>query len=66
MSIMIFGKWVYYKTKGWHYYMTDFCYLANGVLLVYFNFYPKSETMFILSFCFANGCLATAVGAFRN
>lgn len=46
--------------------MTDFCYLANGVLLVYFNFYPKSETMFILSFCFANGCLATAVGAFRN
>ena len=46
--------------------MTDFCYMANGVVMLFFVFYPKSETLFFISFCFANGCLATAVGAFRN
>ena len=63
---MIFGKWVYYKYKGWHYYMTDLCYYVNGIIILYLMWMPKNDIMFKISFCFANGCLATSVGAFKN
>jgi len=66
LSILVFGKWVYYKTKGWHYYMTDFCYAANTIILIFLNFYPKNDILFKACFLYSNGVLAIAVGAFRN
>ena len=66
ISAKVFCKWAYYKSKGWHYYMTDFCYAANVVVLLYLNWFPMSEELFIMSFLFSNGALAVAVGAFRN
>jgi len=35
ISIFLFGKWMYYKRQGWHYYMTDFCYYANMLLIIF-------------------------------
>lgn len=46
--------------------MTDFCYIANALFIVFLNVYPKSEELFITSFLFAHGSLMVAVGAFRN
>ena len=66
ISIMIFGKWVYYKHLGWHYYMTDFCYAANTLVVLLLHVYPKNESLFLTCFFFANGPLAVAVGTFRN
>lgn len=66
MTVMIFGKWAYYKSKGWHYYMTDFCYLASAIVNVFLWLQPKNQFLFILSFMYANGCVALSVGAFRN
>lgn len=40
MTLMIFGKWAYYKSKGWHYYMTDFCYLASAIVNVFLWLFP--------------------------
>jgi hypothetical protein len=51
---------------GWHYYMTDWCYTANAVLLVFLNMLPDNDFLFKASFLFSNGALAVAVGAFRN
>jgi len=34
-TLFLFGKWMYYKSKGWHYYMTDFCYFANLLLIIF-------------------------------
>lgn len=66
MTIWIFLKWAYYKSRGWHYYMTDFCYLANTIILIFLNVYPKNEYLFIATFLWANGALCVSVGAFRN
>lgn len=66
MSVWIFLKWVYYKSRGWHYYMTDFCYLANTITVIFLNFFPKNEYLFIATFMWANGALCVSVGAFRN
>jgi len=66
LPILIFGKWVYYKSLGWHYYMTDFCYAANALLQLFLVVYPKSDIIFKAVFLFSNGALAVAVGAFRN
>ena len=46
--------------------MTDFCYMANMVVMVFLNLHPKSEALFITSFLFSMGSLMVAVGAFRN
>ena len=46
--------------------MTDFCYYANTVILIWLNFYPKSDILFKIGFFYSNGSLAIAVGAFRN
>ena len=66
LSILIFSKWVYYKYKGWHYYMTDFCYTANTLLFIFLQFMPKNDYLFKACFFYANGALAVAIGAFRN
>ena len=46
--------------------MTDFCYASNTLIIIYLNFYPKSDELFKVCFFFANGALAVSVGAFRN
>lgn len=46
--------------------MTDFCYVGSAVVNIFLYFLPKNETMFLCAFMFANGCIATSVGAFRN
>ena len=66
MSFMVFTKWAYYKSRGWHYYMTDFCYTANTFLIIFLSFAPKSDYLFYATFLWANGPLAVALGAFRN
>ena len=35
MTAMIVGKWLYYKSKGWHYYMTDLCYFVNFIVILF-------------------------------
>jgi len=66
MTTLIIGKWLYYKSKGWHYYMTDLCYSINLLVILYLIQFPKNDALFKIAFCFSNGCLATAVGAFKN
>jgi len=66
VTLVVFIKWAYYKSNGWHYYITDICYCANGLLIVFLQLCPKNDYMFKACFFFANGCLAVAVGAFRN
>jgi hypothetical protein len=55
-----------YMGKGWHYYMTDFCYLANFIMIIFLNFFPRNQELFVSSFLFAHGSILIAVGAFKN
>lgn len=47
-------------------YLSDFCYIANFLLLTLVNFAPKCQWLLITCFVFSNGPLAAAIGAFRN
>ncbi|XP_061349019.1 glycerophosphocholine acyltransferase 1-like [Gastrolobium bilobum] len=58
-------RWIYYRSKKWHYYLLDFCYYANTIFLVYLLFYPKNEKLFLVCFSLAEGPLAWALIVWR-
>ncbi|KAF2075254.1 hypothetical protein CYY_003430 [Polysphondylium violaceum] len=55
-----------YKRKKQHYFLFDFCYYANMLLLVYIHVAPQSETLFKICFCLNSGPLLGAVIPYRN
>lgn len=55
-----------YKQKGWHYYLFDFCYFANGAVIYFLMYDHKNDYLFKIIFCYANGPLGLAIAAFRN
>ncbi|KAK9805607.1 hypothetical protein WJX72_007502 [[Myrmecia] bisecta] len=59
-------RFIIYRAKKWHYYMMDFCYVANVLLLVHIWFYPHLAWLHKVTFAFASGPLAWSVVAFRN
>mmetsp|Transcript_32195 Transcript_32195/g.23288 ORF Transcript_32195/g.23288 Transcript_32195/m.23288 type:complete len:164 (+) Transcript_32195:894-1385(+) len=66
ISFLVFMRFFEYKSKGWHYYLVDFCYFGNVIIFAFLLVYPKSRVMFKISYLFANGPLAYAIVAFRN
>lgn len=55
-----------YRTKGWHYYLFDFCYFANFLIIVFLCFLPKNDILFKVFFVYANGPFGLAIPAFKN
>jgi hypothetical protein len=64
--VMISARAVMYKRKGHHYFLFDFCYFGNSLLLLYLWAFPHSSTLFSVVFFFANGPLAWAVPLWKN
>ena len=55
-----------YKKKGWHYYLFDFCYFANFLMLYFITISPKNDYLFKVFFSYANGPFGMAIPAFKN
>lgn len=55
-----------YKQKGWHYYLFDFCYFANSLIMYFLVFEPKNDYLFKVFFTYANGPFGLAIPAFKN
>jgi Protein of unknown function (DUF2838) len=55
-----------YRTKGWHYYLFDFCYFGNFLMLLFLIFFPKNDLLFKVFFAYANGPFGLAIPAFKN
>jgi hypothetical protein len=55
-----------YKTKGWHYYLFDFCYFANTLMIIYLKLMPQNDILFKVFFVYANGPFGLAIPAFKN
>jgi len=58
-----------YRREKLHYFLFDFCYFTNLLLLVYLWLIPPGHVagyMFIVLFCFANGPLLWATAFWRN
>jgi len=57
---------VIYRLKKWHYYLLDFCYFSNVLLLVQLWLLPKNAILHKVMFAYATGPLAWSIIAFRN
>ncbi|KAL6063072.1 hypothetical protein QOT17_011742 [Balamuthia mandrillaris] len=57
--------WLFRKEKM-HYYLFDFCYFANLLVLLWVLVFPQSEVLFQICFAFSFGPLAWAIVAWRN
>ncbi|KAK9792955.1 hypothetical protein WJX73_006729 [Symbiochloris irregularis] len=55
-----------YKAKHWHYYMLEFCYFANLVLLVQLWVFPQSAWLYKATFSQVAGPMTAAIAALGN
>jgi len=63
--LMILRYWLYRRAK-FHYFMYDFCYFAQILLILSLLFYPSSQVFLRINFGIANGPLAWAIVLWRN
>ncbi len=66
LPALIITRCFHYYSLGWHYYISDFCYTANALILYFFWFDSKNERLFQVCYLFSTGVLALAIKAFRN
>jgi hypothetical protein len=59
-------RWYIFKEKKYHYFLFDFCYYVNVLVLLYLHVFPRSETLFLICFAFCTGPLAWSVVTWRN
>jgi len=64
--ILLAVRFYLYHSQHFHYFMLDFCYLANLLFIFYLFCYPTSPHLFILNMTNANGPLLWAVVMWRN
>lgn len=55
-----------YRIKKWHYYLFDFCYFANILIIYFLMVDPKNDILFKVFFVYANGPFGLAIPAFKN
>lgn len=58
-------RWIYYRSKKWHYYLLDFCYYANVIFVSMLLYFPNNSKLFMLCFSFSEGPLAWALIVWR-
>eukprot|EP00878_Enallax_costatus_P012895 GHUV01013465.1.p1 GENE.GHUV01013465.1~~GHUV01013465.1.p1 ORF type:complete len:336 (+),score=54.06 GHUV01013465.1:169-1176(+) len=64
--VLIAIRWGVYRSKKWHYYMFDFCYYGNLLLLIHLWLLPRNELLSKVTYAFNTGVLTWSVVAFRN
>ncbi|GMH35966.1 hypothetical protein BSKO_03834 [Bryopsis sp. KO-2023] len=66
-AIILFSlRWFLWKRQKMHYYLFDFCYFANVLLLISLAVFPSSTMLLKICFAFNSGPLAWSIVAFRN
>lgn len=66
VPVMISLRIAHYYSQGWHYYITDFCYYANCLVLYLICYESKSDQLIKICFLYCNGILAISIWLFRN
>eukprot|EP00397_Hematodinium_sp_SG-2012_P046213 GEMP01052134.1.p1 GENE.GEMP01052134.1~~GEMP01052134.1.p1 ORF type:complete len:369 (+),score=25.63 GEMP01052134.1:170-1276(+) len=63
---LIVVRFVIYYRKRWHYFLLDFCYFANVLLLINLWLLPHNWEFFMLTFGALQSTLLPSVAIFRN
>lgn len=66
VPVAIFSRFVYYWTRGWHFFLCDFCYYSSFIVVAFVGFFPKNQYFYRLAFFYASGPLAVSTAAFFN
>jgi len=66
LVLLIFIRLYLYRKEKWGYFLLDFCYFANLLMLLYLWAAPGSSSVFKAVFAVANGPLGVAIIAWRN
>mmetsp|Transcript_52250 Transcript_52250/g.127634 ORF Transcript_52250/g.127634 Transcript_52250/m.127634 type:complete len:518 (-) Transcript_52250:321-1874(-) len=65
--LVLYGlRYIMYHTDKLHYFLIDFCYVINLLLLFTLHLYPNSQVLFKLSFALSTGPVPVAIIAWRN
>ena len=64
--VLLALRWVYYRSKKWHYYMFDLCYAVQILILLNVWVFPLNITLSKVTFAFSLGPLLWSILAFRN
>eukprot|EP01118_Nematostelium_gracile_P007413 TRINITY_DN2414_c0_g1_i1.p1 TRINITY_DN2414_c0_g1~~TRINITY_DN2414_c0_g1_i1.p1 ORF type:complete len:387 (+),score=65.90 TRINITY_DN2414_c0_g1_i1:56-1216(+) len=64
--ILLGLRYYLYKKNKWHYFLLDFCYFANFLMLVFLYAKPDSCFLFKLCFAYSTGPLSIAVALWKN
>jgi len=64
--ILIPVRFQIYRKAKYQYFLLDFCYLANILLLIYIWILPNYPSLFEIAFCCATGPIVMAIPIFGN
>ena len=65
-AVLLSGRIVYFRMLRYHYFLVDFCYYANGMLLFYIWKYPDSEWLGSAVWGYSFGSLLFSVPLYSN
>ena len=63
---LLISRLLHYYSYGWHYFIIDFCYFANAIILCVLIFESQNDQLLKVGMLFANGALGAAIPIFRN
>lgn len=64
--VMLAIRLAHYYHLGWHYYITDFCYFANVLILYLIVTDSPSDQLIKICFLYSQGALSFAIWQFRG
>ncbi|KAL7751192.1 hypothetical protein RI367_003398 [Sorochytrium milnesiophthora] len=65
-ALLLSARYASYKPAKYHYFLADFCYLANALVILYVYALPYLRPLFIAMYCLTNGPLAWAIVTWNN
>lgn len=64
--LMLIVRYAHYYSLGWNYYISDFCYYTNLLILILLLLTPKNDRLIKTCFLFSEGAIAVSIKLFRN
>ena len=59
-------RFIDYKPQNLHYFMLDFCYFVNTILIIYILYLPHNRVLFLAIYAFTNGSVLLSVPIFHT
>jgi Protein of unknown function (DUF2838) len=63
---LLLWRYASYSRQYYQYFLLDFCYLANALCFIHLYLFPRSSTLFLITFASVSGPVASAILAWRN